>query len=125
MFGGLFKSRGVGGGGSEDHSTETGGTPPPAQQLQHGHEAAGPPHRVPTGGDDSFQLVEVQTLTGHTVGRCKLDPGLKAPGFQKFSLIEKKLAFRNLNLVSELAPLQHGSGVVRGVGTFRQSSGHV
>ena len=40
------------------------------------------------------------------VRRCKLDPGLKAPGF-KGSNYEEKLTF-NLNLVSELAPLHQG-----------------
>ena len=43
-----------------------------------------------------------------TVGRCKLDHGLKAPGFLKVSTNEEKLAF-TLNLVFELAPLQHGA----------------
>ena len=45
--------------------------------------------------------------TLHMVRRCKLDPNLKAPGFQRFNLMKINLAF-NLNLVSELAPLQHG-----------------
>ena len=38
------------------------------------------------------------------VGRCKLDPSLKAPGFKVITVLS------NLNLVSELAPLQHGRG---------------
>ena len=41
------------------------------------------------------------------VGRCKLDPGLKAPRFQTFDTENDNSAF-NLNLVSELAPLHHG-----------------
>ena len=37
------------------------------------------------------------------VGRCKLDPGLKAPGLKIET--EKDNGAFNLNLVSELAPL--------------------
>ena len=41
---------------------------------------------------------------------CKLDPGLKAPGFKNFNLMKDILAF-NLNpgFVSELAPLRYGT----------------
>ena len=41
------------------------------------------------------------------MGRCELDPGLKAPLVSKFQPNEDKLAFK-LNLVSELAPLHSG-----------------
>ena len=45
------------------------------------------------------------------VGRCKLNPGLKAPRFQRFSLMKTKLAF-NLNLVfCELVPLDSNPGL--------------
>ena len=40
-----------------------------------------------------------------TVGRCTLDPGLKAPCFQPVNLRVRKLLF---NLTFELAPLHHG-----------------
>ena len=43
------------------------------------------------------------------VGRCKLDPGLKAPPVSKFDCDKDNTAF-NLNLVSELAPLHWGGG---------------
>ena len=43
------------------------------------------------------------------VERCKLDPGLKAPGF-KIQPNEEKFTF-NLNLISELAPLHRGARV--------------
>ena len=42
-------------------------------------------------------------------GRCKLDPGLKAPPVSKFDCDKDNTAF-NLNLVSELAPLHWGGG---------------
>ena len=38
------------------------------------------------------------------------DPGLKAPGFQKFDC-EKDTTALNLNLVSELAPLHQGDAM--------------
>ena len=44
---------------------------------------------------------------GSMVGRCKLDPSLKAPCFRSLNPESAFIAF-NLNLVSELAPLQHG-----------------
>ena len=47
------------------------------------------------------------------VRRCKLDPNLKAPGFNQPN--EEILAF-NLNLVSELVPLQRGKGGARLLG---------
>ena len=49
-------------------------------------------------------------LSSAGVGRRKLDPSLKAPGFKRFFLFkpnEETTAF-NLNLVSELAPLRRG-----------------
>ena len=46
-------------------------------------------------------------LCWRSVGRCKLHPGLKAPLVSKPQPNEDELAF-NLNLVSELAPLQLG-----------------
>ena len=41
------------------------------------------------------------------VRRCKLDPSLKAPPVSKSDTEKDNSAF-NLNLVPELAPLQHG-----------------